>query len=241
MNKALILIALMLFATPGLGDERLAQAGQSLDESGEIHLGLFNNGERDGYMRLGWRRDQDSLRVYDRTMMPSAEVFESLAAEMDPATLAPRSVDILFYQGTAIMEISLGAESGVISGSRTVRRPTVAPDTREVSTELPAATVFRAMSFILPLTLNASPGDRFAWTWYAPMGNTVDEVTLTARDGGSVETPAGSFDTTVYELRGGTPENDIYVSKGEKAEIVRIDVLGQPLQFLAVDSAQSDP
>ena len=43
------------------------------------------------------------------------------------------------------------------------------------------------------------------------------------------------LDTLVYEIRGGAPENDVYVSTGENPNIIRIDVIGQPLQFLALE------
>ena len=52
--------------------------------------------------------------------------------------------------------------------------------------------------------------------------------------GGTISTPAGDFDTIRYEIRGGSPDNDVYVTRGENRRVVRIDVVGQDMQFLAV-------
>jgi len=235
MRKALILTALMVVAIPAHADERLSRAAATLEETGEIHLGLFNNGERDGFMRLGWQRVDNILRVYDRSMMPSVEVYEAYAGEMDTETLFPRSVDIQFYQGTAILEISMTMEGPNASGTRKVTRPGTGVENKPVAVELPEGTLLRAVTFILPLVLDATPGDTFSYPWFASMSQTVNNVTLSVKDGGTVETPAGQFETVVYELRGGAPENDIYVSKGAHPQIVRIDVVGQSLQFLMVE------
>jgi hypothetical protein len=55
-------------------------------------------------------------------------------------------------------------------------------------------------------------------------------VTVTAFEGGAVDTPAGRYEDTLrLEVRGTQPENDIFVSDGE---VVRIDVIGRPMTFL---------
>lgn len=235
MHKSLILLALLAVAVPCSGNDRLVNAANKFTEAGEIHLGLFNKGERDGFMRLGWQRDDSILRIYDRSMMPSVEVYEAYAGAMDAETLAPRSVDIQFYQGTTVMEISINMVEGRASGTQKMIRPGADAQSKEVAVELPSGTVLRAFTFILPLVLDAKPGDNLSFPWYASMTNTITQVTLTVKDGGSVDTPAGRFDTLVYEIRGGAPENDVYVSTGENPNIIRIDVIGQPLQFLALE------
>jgi len=35
-------------------------------------------------------------------------------------------------------------------------------------------------------------------------------------------------------LSGGSPDNDVYVTRGDDRRVVRIDVVGQDMQFLAV-------
>ena len=65
------------------------------------------------------------------------------------------------------------------------------------------------------------------------MRDAYEAVTLTAMEIVSIDTPAGRFDAVRIEQRGGTPANDIYVDEAS-GRVVRIDVVGQPVQYLAL-------
>ena len=211
----------------------MSQLASRLDDSGEIQLELYNQGEKDGFMRLGWHRKDGVIELYDRTMMPSLEIYETMEATLNAANFTPGSLSIRFFRGTALMSIEAQFEPGKVNGEHRVERPGQSPDVNPIDTETPQDVILRAVTFLLPLVASQEPGASLSFTWYAPLGNAVQSVTLTARDGGVVETPAGEFETVCYELRGGSPENDIYLSRGDNPNIVRIDVVGQPLQFLA--------
>lgn len=226
------LTAFPLAGEPAAPPAWRTQAAAALPETGEIHLALYNDGERDGFMRLGWRKAGDAIELYDRTMMPSGEVYESMRAELSATDLAPRSVEILFYQGPAILRIDAGFDGARVTGSRTVEQPQQGSRSQPLDLDAPNV-LFRGTSFILPLVL-PDAGEPVTYDWYAALANAVGSVSLTAVDGGTIETPAGSFDTIRYELRGGSPENDIYVTRGPERRVVRIDVLGMPMQFLAL-------
>jgi len=210
-----------------------------IPDQGEYHLALFNDENRDGFMRLGWYHEGETLTVYDRTMMPSAEVYETYHATMDAKNLNPRTVAIRFHQGTAILGIKANLNENEITGQRTVERIGQETDISELASDKPPGTILRAVSFLLPLMLDTDSGQEITYDWYSPLTGQVEKVTLTSHDGGEVETPSGVFQTTRWELRGGNPENDIYVSHAETPQIIRIDVIGQPLQFLAVESSNS--
>ena len=51
------------------------QVIDALGDPGEVHLILLNGGERDGFMRLGWFEQNGQIHIYDRTMMPSLEIY----------------------------------------------------------------------------------------------------------------------------------------------------------------------
>jgi len=228
----------LLYAGENEPSATMEQLAEKLPESGEIYLGLFNQEQPDGFMRLGWHHDDGDLQIYDRTMMPSMEIFETMEATVSAEDFTPELVSIHFYRGSAIMQIDAALESLKVKGERQVFRPGAPADVHPIERDTPQAVMLRAVTFLLPLVMSQEPGTSLAYDWYAPMGHAVQSVTLTARDGGTVETPAGTFDTVCYELRGGSPENDIYVSRGPDPRIVRIDVLGQPLQFLALAAAK---
>ena len=54
---------------------------------------------------------------------------------------------------------------------------------------------------------------------------------MTVSDGGPIDTPLGRFDTYRARVAGGTPENVVYVAKGEQPHIVRVDVVGNDMRF----------
>ena len=88
-----------------------AETAAALPERGEFFLGLFNEGERDGFMRLGWIKSAEGVLLYDRSMMPSAQVYETLAFGLTPE-LAFDSVHLEFHRGLAYMNLDLDAENG---------------------------------------------------------------------------------------------------------------------------------
>ncbi len=223
----------------GARGEWRADAIAALPDSGETYLGLFNDGARDGFMRLGWVKEADQLLMYDRSMLPSLELYETQETGVSIPDLTPKFVNLRFHQGSAIHQMEVSFPDETVQGERRSARPGQEDRVTQVNIEdLPSDTTLRIISFILPLVLSQEEGASVGYHWYAPLGNTVDEVTLTARDGGEIDTPAGKFDTSLFELRGGSPENDIYVSRGKEPRIVRIDALGQPFQFLALPAPE---
>ncbi len=237
--KLLATLALLAAtASPGLAQEPegwRAEAASRLPGSGEIHLGLFNDGEPDGYMRLGWQRGTEQLELYDRTMMPSAEVYETMTARVAAGDLSPLATEIIFYQGTSVFELQYVLTTDRVTGERRMSGPSAEARSSALDQPLPQGALLRAVTFLLPLALPREEGTTVTYSWFAPLSGRVEEVTLSASDGGRVETPAGVFETIRYELRGGSPENDIYVTREGAPRIVRIDVLGQPLRFLALE------
>ena len=214
-----------------------SRTAAALPERGEFFLGLFNDGERDGFMRLGWIKQSDGVILYDRTMMPSAEVYETLAFNMTP-DLQFESVHLEFHRGTAYMNLDLEFSDGRMTGDRVILRLEDA-DVQPVDAAIPDGTLPRPVAFIMPLVMGEDEGTQESFHWYGPLGDAFADVTVTAFPGGRIETPAGSFDTIRYEIRGGSPDNDVYVSRDEDRRIVRIDVIGQDMQFLAVPRADT--
>ena len=210
----------------------LQQIARRLPAQGEIHLLMFNADQPDGFMRLGWSKSADNFELFDRTMLPSAEVYETYSASLSPDNLHPKRVDIALHVGVRTHQIRLriGAEQGEL------RRRALAPGvaTRQSTEMVPVTegTVLRALSFLIPLVDRSSPGETLEYTWLEPLSpQPLAKVSLRVMEGGNQETPAGEVDTLKYELRGAEPANDIFVSKREPRQIVRIDVLGSALNF----------
>jgi hypothetical protein len=165
-------------------------------------------------------------------MMPSDGVYEVVTFDLAP-DFTFRDAHILYYRGVAHLEVDLDFAGNHVTGSRTIRR-LEETTSEEVALDLPENTLPRPIAFLMPMMLPEEDGAETAFPWFGPLGNAVADVTITARPGGTIETPAGSFDTIRYEIRGGAPHNDVYVTRGENRRVVRIDVVGQGMQFLAL-------
>lgn len=229
------LTGLLLTTAAAAQDDWRADVAARLPETGALNLRLFNEGEEDGFMRLGWRRNGERIELFDRTMMVSSDVFESMTAAMTADDFAPLDTLILWHQETAILTVETMAEDGRATGTRSVLRPMQGEEVSPLELDLPAGVMPRAATFVFAPFLDLAPGESITYDWYAVLPNTVASVTVTAFDGGPVETPAGRYEETLrLEVRGTTPEdqiplNDIYVTGGE---VVRIDVVGRDMIFL---------
>lgn len=200
-------------------------------ETGSIHLGLFFNGERDGFFHLGWQMDGDELHVFDRSMLASMEIYETMDVRLAARDLSPRTIDIRFHSGLDIFDFDVDFSEGSVSNTITTNRPRGQSGVQPLSAPLPDDSLARVTAFVIPATMEMAVGESLSLTWYAPLTHTVSDVTLTAVETVDIETPAGPYTTTRIELRGGSPENDIFVDQ-ETGEVVRIDVLGQDMRFL---------
>jgi hypothetical protein len=212
-----------------IADETLAQ--------GAMHLGLFFNGERDGFMRFGWSVEGDELTIWDRSLWSSAEVYESYHGEIALADFAPREVAVTLYQQAGILTVDAAFQPGRATGEMAIEHPDRAPSSQAVDAELPDGAVLRATLFLIAATTPLELGEQVALSWYASLGGAVAEVTLSAVEEVEVETPAGLFRTRRLELRGGSPNNDIFVDI-QTGRIVRIDVVGVDMRFLALPAAE---
>ena len=239
--KSTIAAVLVAMASASLNGPATAEDWQSaisekLADGGEMHLALLNNGERDGFMRLGWQKlEGGKIFLYDRSMLPSGELYETQEAVLDGSSLYPEWGKVRLHQAATIGYIDAIFEKDSATVTRRRVRPGNDDAIREIAhDDLPADLTMRMSAFVLPLMLSQTAGTSVSFHWYSPLSDQVNPVTLTAREQVVVETPAGSFETVRFEIRGPQPENDIYVTIGDAPKVVRIDVLDQPFQFLAL-------
>ncbi|MEE2526919.1 hypothetical protein V0U79_11100 [Hyphobacterium sp. HN65] len=240
----LALLATAVLSAPSLAQEDWRrEAAAALPETGELHLQLLYEDEADGFMRLGWQRDDEGgvLRYYDRTMWASPEIYETMGASVDLETLAPIDVAIRFHQQSAILSVEAVAQDGVMTGGRSIIQPFVGEQAAPINVPVTEGMVMREAVFLLAQTLPLEAGDSISFDWFASMAGTAASVTITAVDGGRIDTLSGRHDTIRLELRGSVPENDIYVTDTDGVrQVVRIDVLGQPMRFEALPVPAED-
>lgn len=200
---------------------------------GGFNLGLFVEGERDGFMRFGWYTDADGVHLWDRSMIISSSDYESFAALLDPADLTPRTVALRYHSGTRYYLVDAAFGDGQVSGSRSLHSPGEPTQSEPIDHLRRAGAIVRGAVFMLAPILDLEPGDSVSFDWWVPMRDVHETVSLTATGVVEIDTPAGRFEAVLIEQRGGTPGNDIYVDR-ESGRVVRIDVVGRAVQYLAL-------
>lgn len=218
-------------AAPAEGMEFRASV---LDENvflGEMRLRLLQNDEPSGEWYVDARRKDDTLvHVGTTSLAPDVQESEILIADWD--TWRPRRVVIEGDFQRRIFEADLTWDGDAISGSYYIREPgQVEKNAIAVDEAGPAGTVLRGSLLLLVPALPLADGGEFHATWFNAMGGRHEDVLVTVTDGGVVTTPAGEFDTYQARIAGGTPENVVYVTKGEQPHIVRVDVEGADMHF----------
>jgi hypothetical protein len=232
-------LAFAVFAVPGAAlaqDDWRDAAIAALPPSGELHLQFIVADEADGFMRLGWTRNDEegTLEFYDRTMWGAQEIYETMEGAIDAETLAPLNVAIRFHQGNAILSVEASAQDGRMVGSRSMMQPNGGIQSADIDVPISDGMVMRAAVFLLAQTLPLDVGESVSFDWFASLGGTAGTVSITAAEAVTIEAGAATYDTIRLELRGESPENDIFVTDNDgMRQVVRIDVLGQPMHFEA--------
>jgi hypothetical protein len=218
-------------------DEWVERIDRAALESGEIHLGLFFEGESDGFMRLGWHTEDNVVTLFDRSMWASSEFYESLEGSLAADSFAPDTFSIRFHRQSDYFLLNVDYRPGHVEGQVQIIRPGQDVVERPISVDIPDGTIARAALFLFAAVTPMEVGESVSLNWFSPMGGAVEAVTLSAVGEEEVETPAGTFQAMRLEQRGGSPANDIFVDT-VSGRIVRIDIDGQPMQFLALPEPQ---
>jgi len=241
--SSLAAMAFALPATANAQDDWRSEAVAALPPYGELHLQFIVADEADGFMRLGWTRNEaaGTLEFYDRTMWGAQEIYETMEGAVDAETLAPLDVSVRFHQGNAIMSVEASAQDGHMVGSRSMMQPNGGTQSAEIDVAISDGMVMRAAVFLIAQTLPLDVGESVSFDWFASLGGNAGSVTITAAEAVTIEAGGATYDTIRLELRGENPENDIFVTDNDGLrQVVRIDVLGQPMHFEAFPPARAE-
>lgn len=236
LAKLILPVFLLAFLPPAQADDSDWRSQVQIADAdlSTFSLQLIHQGKLAGSMTYGWEKLGEIYYVRDRTeMVPN--VIETAEAVLSVETLLPKSVVIDFAIGRDRMNMDLmwfdgtrqGTSTTLKNGKETVRDMHVREDTL-------APLRLAVIGFMAAFPLEE--GFETTLPWYNTLANRVETVIICVRDSQRVETPAGEFDTWAVDLKGGSPENIVYITKSLPRKIVRIDVVGQPMHFLRTAS-----
>lgn len=194
-----------------------------------FRMTMFKGEEAIGFMEYGWSLDGDSYVISDRTEM-QPNVVEVAKGVLDSTSLLPTSVTIDFAVGDNLLDVDLSWTDGWRKG-RYINMRENARTTRDVNVQEDKPATLRMAVFGLVAAMPLREGFKTTLPWFNTLVNRVEDVAVIVAGSETTDTPAGRFQTYKIELRGGSPENIMYVTQTTPRQIVRIDVVGHPMHF----------
>lgn len=196
-----------------------------------FRMTMFKGKEAIGFMDYGWSQDQDQNQyvITEQTEM-QPNVVEAARGVLDSASLLPTTVTINFAVGDTVLDVDLSWINGWRKG-RYINMRKDSRTTRDVNVQEDKPATLRMAVFGLVAAMPLGEGFKTTLPWFNTLVNRVEDIAVIVTDTSTTTTPAGSFETYKVALRGGSPENIIYVTRATPRQIVRIDVVGHPMHF----------
>ena len=226
----LAMLSLAIFTTSTTADNNdwRANIDFSRADLNPFSMVLIKDGAEAGSMAYSIRRDGDTYVIEDRTeMVPN--IIETATGILDAKTLMPISVDIDFAVGDNRTVYDFKWNTGVLSGDVTINKSGTPERIVPINSQDNA--VLRMAVFGVISALPLGDGFHTELPWFNTLSNKLETVQIIHAGQETITTPAGVFEAHKVSLKGGSPENIIYVSTSLPQKIIRIDVVGQPLHF----------
>lgn len=214
-------------------EERVFSAG--LVDANHIHMGISRfdlvlNEEIQGDWYLEGSAQDGVYRLVDATSL-YPDVRESGVWAMSADTYAPLTLSVDGDFSRSILDAELAWRDGRVSGEYRLRRPEESVRrTVEFDQEVRAGAIFRAAAFALAPGIDFSAGP-VSLTWFSTLSGQYEDIRLVPEGAADIETPAGSFETQMIGVRGGSIENVLYITDEGEPRLVRVDVVGQDMRM----------
>lgn len=197
---------------------------------------LVFNDEVDGQWEYNISADGARTHISGGTTWVSQSISETEDMYVDTATWAPLSLVVDGdFAGT-----QLGAEitwdGAHATGPITVQPVGADAAVTPIDLEMPAGLYERTAFFGGLRGAELAAGDELTISWFNVHAQGVEEVTVTVGAAVELTVPAGTFMTYPVEIVGANLTNIAYVTTSAPRDIVRVDVIGQPMVFELVSS-----
>lgn len=177
------------------------------------------------------RKTADSL-VYDEALSMGPMGNQHTVVQFDPKSFAVRQVDQTGQVGGQASAIHLRYGAGRVKGDVSVPQPTGTPRSFTVDTTVSADTYDdNALSLLVP-ALPLAPGKTFNVGVFSSGDGESRVLSVKVGAADTLTVPAGKFTAYHVDITGGQAPVIFYVTTTAPRRIVRIDVVGQPVQLV---------
>ncbi len=199
---------------------------------GSSHFQVVNDGVVDGRIDVSAQFVDDAYVIHDVSVSAGLGIEEDILIRLDGETFAPRAVDLHGDLAGTHVQASVRFADSRATGSIHMHRPTDGrSQDRPIDIQLPSNTLTRGTALYLANAMGPLHEDEpLAFHWFNPISGQVASITYSLESAERITVPAGSFDCDVIRQEGGQPGNLIYIDQ-ETGQIVRFDVVGQPIRL----------
>ena len=178
----------------------------------------------------------DRMHIYGGTTWPSANITETEDMYVDAATWAPLSLDVDGdFVGTTL-QAEIRWDGTQVSGPVTIQQAGAEATTRQIDLEMTEPLFERTAFFAALRGAMFEEGDTFSLSWFNIHAQGMGDAVVTVGAEQEVTVPAGTFSVLPVEIAGSVVTNIAYMTTTVPRELVRVDVVGQPMVFELVSS-----
>ncbi|MEM9302522.1 MAG: histidine phosphatase family protein [Pseudomonadota bacterium] len=193
-----------------------------------LQFDMKNGAEVVGTVSWRYEPSSDALRLEEETAIERFRLDTRTEVLLSSLDAPAGTVRISGTMGTPV-DVAATFSADGISGHSEVRRLVYQPQGR-VPVDLEGGAIERSAALMLAhhLPVDAMP---LAFEWFNGYEPGVRTIVATYRGKETVTVPAGTFETDVFELRGGAPSQTFYVSVDEPRRPIAIEVAAQPWRY----------
>lgn len=176
-------------------------------------------------------RSGDTLVYSENMSLAAIGMSQATTLAFDAATLTPITVEQNGQFAGQSAEIRLTYSDGRVKGHSQTPQPGGAPKVVDVDTTVVAGTVdLNAVQFLLP-TLPLAEGASWTLNAFDASKGTIRQVKLKVAGVEDITVPAGTF--SAFRIDGDTGGQSFvfYVSRDTPRQLVKVELVGQPLGF----------
>ncbi|GAB4183663.1 MAG: hypothetical protein Tsb002_05990 [Wenzhouxiangellaceae bacterium] len=207
--------------------------------SGSLLYQMSYDGLPVGESRYTIRRDGGEVVLVETTSVPAYGVDANNTVVLDE-NLHPRRFTGSGSMGGQPVNISVEWGADRIRGhSLFPRAADQAQGQLTINREQSGALERTSVFFLLP-GFPLQPGSSHDFHWYNTYVDEVRAITASVAGVANITTPAGEFETYRVQIKGGDPEQVVYVTTQQPRRIVRMEVVNQPWVYQLLPERRSD-
>lgn len=185
---------------------------------------MSQNGDSLGYSQIIIEIKKNQIIVTENSEVnTSFSMIENMTSLVDKESLAMIGVSVSGKMNDKEFSCETNNQGGIISGTSNYSLLYSKNESRIDSLVNKPFIERLASLFLIPPAIDFSQSKQFSYQQYNANDCGFKEITVTKTGDFTVEGPRGKIETYKLEFSGGVAQQRLFISKGEKREIVRIE------------------